>query len=212
MVPLLTLLKAAVSGGGSHAHTGAVVFGPELVLWAFLGSANAVANILVPDSSGGAHDGAALAFTVIEVPDLHVTAVLGHAEALAAGVVPELIWFAISLRDANEFAVLSRPVSTEGISGLFICLITFASASLGIVILNFGARIWAAFTIVSWVALTSTSFLVPVLVDITCVTLLVAFAFAVSNIPVEAWLALAGGAAALAGLGIEVLVGRASGH
>lgn len=68
------------------------------------------------------------------------------------------------------------------------------------------------FTRVSWIALAGTSFLVPVLVDITYVTLLVAFAFASRDVPVKAWLALAGRAPARAEIRVEVLVSRASAH
>lgn len=68
------------------------------------------------------------------------------------------------------------------------------------------------FTRVSRIALAGTSFLVPVLVDITYVTLLVAFALAVHDIPVEAWLALTGRAAARADVRVEVLVGGAAIH
>ena len=58
--------------------------------------------------------------------------------------------------------------------------------------------------IVSAVAGALASFLVPILVAITYVTLLVALAVARLDVPVEARLALSGGAAALARVGVEV--------
>ena len=128
--------QAVVGEHGLHADAGAVILGPELTLGAGDGCADAAADILIPDSSAGTHGWAALAGAGVVVPDHHVAAVLGHAEALAAGVVPEVVGLTGYLRDADPVTVFGGPVGVDAVKRRFRCGVTFAGARFGIVILN----------------------------------------------------------------------------
>lgn len=162
---------------------------------------------MVPDSTLVANHRAAHALAQIIIPNCHVTAEVGHANAFALGIIPEFAFAARFTWYANPVTDFGAPVSMVRVGSSTIIWSTFAGAAFSIIIL-----VSIALRSSSWVASARAPFHVPVLVSITQVTLLVALALAVFCVPIEAIVAHARSTTALATGGIEILVDVTAGN
>lgn len=156
---------------------------------------------MVPDRTLAADHWAALALAAVEVPDLHVAAGVGHADAGASRVIPELVRGARSCWHANPVADFGAEVGVGFVRRRFWTQCTFAGAAFGIIILVFIASSSSA-----RVANARATLLIPVLLVVADVILLVALALAVLGVPLEASVAHARRASAFAACSVKVLV------